>query len=172
MRQTTLLICLLSFLNAFASASTHSIGPNGINSTASMLTGNSVDIGQLELGRSGDPQLDTLAFHNTTIDPDLVLDRTFVNNQAVQNISILSPGSNLPHATEVAGIIISTDSVAKGVAPGANLISLAGSFTNVGGTPQQQIEGIYTQAAESANTLATLAGRDVKAINLSMLRLF
>ncbi len=150
-------------LTSIALASVDSIGPNGVPSSVLSLTGDNIDIGQVELSRAGDPTLDSTAASNSSVRPNSVFDRAFVNFAASTNMNIPA------HAEEVASIIISTDAVAKGVAPDANLLSFAGSFVNPGDPdPQLNIEAIYTQAAQSANFLATLTTHDVKAINLSI----
>lgn len=139
-----------------------SIGPNGIHSNVLSLTGNGVEIGQVEIGRPGDPNFDTGSptLFNTTVDPAMVYNREFVNFQATANRA----AEITPHAVDVAGIMISTDGTATGVAPEADLYSVAIRPDGIGG-----IEGVYSQAAESAQFLATLSGHDISIINLSFL---
>lgn len=140
-------------------ASQESIGPNGIHSNVLNLTGNGVAIGQLELGRPGDPNFDTdMALFNSTVEPEMVFRRGLLGFDAsADNVLEVSA-----HAVEVAGIMISTDAIATGVAPGAALYSVAGNFTSTGG-----VELIYQDAAVSANHLATLPGKNLRAINMS-----
>jgi hypothetical protein len=65
------------------------------------------------------------------------------------------------HAVKVAGVMISTDTVARGVAVDADLFSV--------GINEQptSLEDVYDQIAQSMNFLATLPGQDIKAINIS-----
>ena len=94
-----------------------SIGPSGINAASLNLTGNGIDIGQVEDFRPGKTGFDTDAMCcNTTIVPTGVFVRDM---DAGMNASIDE------HAIWVAGVMISTDVTAHGVAPGASLYSSA-----------------------------------------------
>lgn len=130
-------IGLVLLFAKMASADSYSVGPNGINSVGLGLTGAGVRIGQVEQGRPGDADNgDDAAHRNSTTNPADV----FVQNNPG------NPPSNTadvrPHAQEVAGVMISTDTtdgsgtdaqghpLANGIAPtgvatGASLYSSA-----------------------------------------------
>ena len=111
----------LLFMN-WAMASVDSIGPNGINSINLALTGNGVDIGQVETGRPGSENVDTdlssSNLYHTAVDPADVFRRHPENLHFVANAN--NGAEVTSHAVEIAGIMISTDAVARGVAPEAD----------------------------------------------------
>jgi len=134
---TLIVLCMFS---SPASASLISTGPNGINSRSSVLrlpdnltqlNGSGVNIGQVERFRPGWPVQaggpDNAANSNQFVRPtDVVLSAG----------DAVVPNSDLnPHATQVAGVMISSDTTdsstpangddPRGVAPGANLYSSA-----------------------------------------------
>lgn len=135
---TTVTLLLASSINA----DTRSIGPEGINSDGLGLTGAGVVIGQVERLRPGDVDNgDNAANRNSIVGPADV----FIQNNPANPAANAQVGE---HATEVAGVIISTataddtpndpnfDSahpelfttngiVPRGVAPGASLYSSA-----------------------------------------------
>lgn len=97
---------------------------------------------------------------NSTVNPTEVFWR------APSSLTFTPTANNLTefprsHAIEVAGVMISTDTTAKGVSPAANLYSVGINPTGL--TAEQD----YQQAAISANYLATLTTQDIWAINLS-----
>jgi subtilisin family serine protease len=141
------------------SASSDSIGPNGINSADLAQTGDGIGIGQIEIERPGLPGFDMPANANPNVIPTGVFLR---NGVAVADMNIHV------HAEQVAGVMISSDTMDSdpipdgdfplGVAPDAKLYS---SATNVPTGPGQ------TEAALSAQHVATRNGGDVRAINFS-----
>lgn len=105
----------------FGSADT--IGPYGINSAILNLTGSGISIGQVEDNRPGLPAFDGASSHSSVV-PAAIFEVTTGQGG-------LTPGTNtLNHAEQVAGIMISSDSTANGMAPGASLYSSA-HLTNV-----------------------------------------
>jgi hypothetical protein len=133
---------LILLLATSIQADTRSIGPEGINSDGLGLTGAGVVVGQVEPGRPGDVDNgDNAANRNSKVNPADV----FIQNNPA------NPTANAEvreHATEVAGVIISTatddttpndpafdpvnpqlfttnDVEPRGVAPGASLYSSA-----------------------------------------------
>lgn len=146
----------------FAWASADSNGPNGINSGGLSLTGMGIGIGQVEPDRPGDPSFDgSQTLFNSTVDPDQVFYRQ-TNTNFAPTANLANEVDN--HEVRVAGITISTDALAQGVAQQADLFS-------VGVNPQSgvPIETTYTHAAASINHLATLPGQRIWATNMSFL---
>ncbi len=153
-------------------ASVETTGTNGINSSGLGLTGNGVAIGQVEKTRPGDKSFDTMAsLINSTIDPAGVfytsLDffgtpsySAIVNaaNQIYIDAADLAAGG---HSTQVAGMMISSDAAATGVAPAADLFS---SGVNVPAFPTAQ-DG----AAVAGQFIATQNSGNVRAINMSFI---
>lgn len=146
-------------------ASTETNGPDGINSTSLGilgLDGTGVTVGQVEDIRPGDPTLDLPANHNDFVQPN----RVFVQ----QNLGVppanmnLGTGNLFGHATQVAGVIISTDNTDPdmdgntpiGVAPGVSLDASAYVTAGVAG---------YGEAVETAQFL--VRGNDVPLLNHS-----
>lgn len=145
--------------NRFAFASADSNGPNGINSSGLSQTGAGIDIGQVETRRPGDPSFDTnMALFNSTVNPAGVYFWNQVNFNASMNIM---PETSA-HAVEVASVMISTDTTARGVATGASLHSIG---VNPVGPTQ---DDVYTQVAQAANHIATLPGERIWATNISL----
>ena len=118
-----------------------------------------IDIGQVETRRPGDPNFDTnVALFNSTVNPvDVFYWNQFNFNASMNVFSEISA-----HAVEVAGVMISSDTVAKGVATGAELHSIG--INPVGPT----LNDIYTQTAQAANHIATLPGQRIWATNMSI----
>ena len=145
--------CLLLATTA-ASASTETIGENGINSIATGLDGSGIPIGQGETNRAGKPMYDTdpMFFASNTIP-------TGVYREGQSGMDLPDSDTFLrDHATEVAGVMIGKNAPCAscvGVAPNANLHSMA--IVDVSDN---------SRVALALNRLATLE-EDVKAINLS-----
>ncbi len=131
-----------------ALGSDETIGPNGIDALNLGLTGNGISIGQVESARSVDPDKDTLGV-NSNIDPKGVFLLA-----AEANANMNADG----HATEVAGVMISTDAaqMARGVASAADLYS--GAIGLFGGEQESMT---------TFNHIAMQAADDVRAINAS-----
>jgi hypothetical protein len=112
--------------NRFAFASADSNGPNGINSSGLSQTSAGIDIGQVEPKRPGDPNggpmfIESQLLYNSTVDPEQVFYRQSSNNfTATANLS----NEVEAHAVRVAGVMISTDPDARGVATDADLFSV------------------------------------------------
>jgi hypothetical protein len=121
MRSIAFHIMLVFFCSpiTMSSASNRSIGPDGINSVDIPRTGAGIGIGQVEDERPGEPSLDHALFFNSSVNPEAVF---FRNGDVDRNMHV-DPG----HATEVASVMISTDTSdpnmdgdnPRGVAPGA-----------------------------------------------------
>jgi hypothetical protein len=110
----TIYLCVAAV--AFGSAD--SIGPFGINSAGLGLTGSGVSIGQVEPERPGLPAFDGSDSHSSVI-PAAIFEVTTGQGG-------LTAGANTAdHAEQVAGIMISNDAIARGVAPGASLYASA-----------------------------------------------
>lgn len=130
----------------FAKASADSNGINGINSSGLSLTGMESAIWQVETTRPGDPgpgKDESQNLFNSTVDPEQVFFR--------QNNSNFAPNYNLvnetdDHAMRVAGVMISTDALAQGVAQEADLLSIG--LNPQGGVP---LETTYEHVAVSTN---------------------
>jgi hypothetical protein len=98
--------------------SADSIGPNGINSAGLGLTGSGVSIGQVEPERPGLPAFDGSDSHSSVV-PAAIFEVTTGQGG-------LTAGANTAdHAEQVAGVLISNDTTARGVAPGASLYASA-----------------------------------------------
>jgi len=113
--QIMLVVFVLSIGSA-VQADTVSIGSNGINSTGltnangQLLTGAGISIGQVEPLRPGDVDVgDDLANRNTTTNPAGV----FIRDSGMVPFTNTFTG---PHAQQVAGVLISTDTT-DGVDP-------------------------------------------------------
>jgi hypothetical protein len=148
-------------------ASVDTIGANGINSTGlttssgQPLTGVAMTIGMVEDNRPGKrvPEgPDNFANSNGTIVPD----RVFIRGD-----HFASPPANLhisDHAEYVAGVMISSDTVARGVAAtndphtAARLIA-GGSIGDIDNE---------TQLAETTQQVATFPATKVAAVNISV----
>lgn len=149
---------LLLTMTSCCHASLITIGPNGINSQGlfdadgELLDGTGIAIGQVEPHRPGDAQVgDSPMFRNSTIDPNAV----FVRDGApIPN----DAGTIDNHASWVAGVMISSDTTRRGVAPSAQLY--ASAF-------DPAAPFFDEQAALSAQHIALQNSGDVRAINMS-----
>jgi hypothetical protein len=174
--------CVVWLCASTAVASQDSIGPNGINSEGLLgldglpLTGKNVRVGEVDVLRPADPDIDTTpALRNTKVDSAIVLfrhpDNTNFNatpNATAEIIDPTVPANQRDHPTLVAGVIISTDNVDHdgvgpldaplGVARQAQLYAVGGSLT-IAGNP-------YGQAAWSTQKLIETAP-GITAINHS-----
>jgi hypothetical protein len=155
---------ILVLHGSWAEASVDSNGPNGINSSALSLTGDGVAIGQVENGRPGSQSFDTNPLsgplYHVAVTPAGVFRR---HPQNLHFIANPDNGAEISaHAVQIAGLMISTDPTAKGVAPEADLFSVG--IVPTGPTA----EDVYVQTALSAQHIARLMGQDVRAINLSI----
>ena len=113
---------------SYVHASTDTIGENGINSAGLGLTGSGVSVGQIERERPGQPtDLDDSAHSNSGIRPVAVYINDNQGPQPTANSTaeLLSPEDQSPHATWVAGVMISQAPDVPGVAPFANLYATA-----------------------------------------------
>ena len=133
-----------------ANASQNSIGPNGINSDVLDLNGSGVPIGQVEILRPAKPGLDSPGFVNDDIVPTAV----FIQDMPANIDDVLDIFD--PHATDIAGVMISDHATATGVAPNASLY--ASAF--LPDTPFQRI-------LVALQHVALQAGGDVRVINMS-----
>jgi hypothetical protein len=154
-------------------ASLDSISENGINSANLGYTGAGIGIGQVELRRPGDPDIDDDgALNEPGIDDDNLHSNSTTDPKAVfiEDGGAPTPNSNaevidnlgppiFSHATEVAGVMISNDPVARGVAPAADLYAAG----YVGTTD------LFDSIALSAQHVALQHSGDVRAINFSFL---
>ena len=126
-----------------------SVGVNGINAKGLGLTGAGIGIGQVEVGRPGKPGFDNAANSHPNVNPAGVFLR---DGAAIANANTDN------HAEQVAGVMISTHGVNKGVAPGASLFSSAYNVPVLPGQPE---------ASLSAQHVALQNNGDVRAINFS-----
>jgi hypothetical protein len=161
-----LLLCLAGVVSTVLAcnptrASQDSIGPNGIesdgllNAVGNPLTGSGMSIGMVEQGRVGIAGTDSSANLNSTLDPEAVFRQELSPNTA----------DVLDHSTQVAGVMISTDATATGVAPGASLYGSA--YVTLGST-----DAIFADVLASVQHIATQTSPstpkgDVRAINHS-----
>lgn len=137
-----------------ASASSLSIGPNGINAailhTGLELEGTDIAIGQVETGRPGREPNDPNTIYHPDVDPEAIFryDGSPVASDAQGAVGI--------HAQNVAGIMISKNAGSLvGVAPAAKLYASAVP----GGFEQDHLRTLDHIASQNS--------RDVRAINLS-----
>lgn len=168
MKRATLGIWMAVFFFAgvgLVYGSADSIGPHGINSSTVPLTGAGIGIGQVELYRPGDPDIDSNGnFYNSDVNPKDVFFRNPSNFIAVAD----DPSEMVTqHSEEIAGIMISKNATATGVAapkgaiPGADLYS-------IGGVPGPTLPNIYNQVADNAQQLITVSPQKLYAINMSL----
>jgi hypothetical protein len=134
-----------------------SIGPKGINSARTTLTGAGIGIGQAELYRPGDPtgpgdpDLDTLGTSfNSTVRPKQVFYHSGASFTAHPDRASEMATS---HAEFVAGIMISTDPVATGVAAPSGTQAGADLYS-IGGIDTTSLTNIYNSVAENLQFLA------------------
>lgn len=151
-----------------AVASNESISSVGINSVAVPYTGMGVGIGQVETSRPGDPDLDNASNSNFFTNPAGVF---LLDNRIAPTANAQDELTNMtnvgPHATEVAGVMISNDVFTRGVSGDADLFSSSGQFRVT--TPP--IDAVYTRPL-SAQFIATQNGGDIRAINMSFTAIF
>ncbi len=180
--QTTAIVCLalcIAISNHTAFGSTLTIGPNGINSAGLTLANGApmnggsvgptpaVGVGQVELFRPGKAVADGGNDDTAHSSPDVVPTEVYRRTTSGAGIANLYTDD---HAEEVASVIIGKDTVdpdgagprtaPTGVALGAALYSAA---TNPGTPPAPYDQ----EAAVTINNLATLAGVDIRVINMS-----
>lgn len=145
---------------SFADATTN--GPFGINIPSTGLTVSDVDIGQVEEFRPGDPDFDTNpSLYHSNVNPTQVFWRTpgSLSTFSASN-GVNATNEVRDHATEVAGVMISTNTTLKGVAPGAHLYSIGDHGTGPDFDPA---------TAESIQHLISLPSTDIRAVNMSNL---
>lgn len=152
LRPTGYVIFIFLLASCETIASVDTIGPNGTNSAVLDLTGDGVAIGQVESGRPGKPGMDNALFVHSSVVPVQV----YVQTQSGAGITDMA---TTEHAVRVAGVMISTDAVATGVATEADLYSSA--INPPAGPFSSDIVNIPAQH------LATLPGVEVRAINMS-----
>jgi hypothetical protein len=104
-------------------------GLNGIN-VPMALTGAGIGIGQVEQSRPGLPGFDAAGRVHTSVVPAAVFRMDGAANTAD------AASSTDPHPEEVAGIMISTDTTLRGVAPSASLY--ASAYVTTGTNPGYQ----------------------------------
>lgn len=158
---SAMLVSLVFCNSAIASEDTR--GTDGINSAALPLTGAGVSIGQVEFHRPGKfgVGFDDGAHSNFGTIPEAVYIEDGITptwNSNTQIISSVPP--MIAHATLVAGVMISTDPVAPGIAQDADLYASAGGQS----TP---VIDIFDKLALSAQYVATRDDDKVAAINMS-----
>jgi Subtilase family len=113
------------------------------------LTGRKIAIGQVEIGRPGVFGLDKALSWN----PAIAIAQVFhIDNPAQSNVEVD------PHATMVAGIMVSAEKAFPGVAPGARLYSSAVGSPKTSGQAEECL---------SAQHIALQNSQDVRAINFS-----
>jgi hypothetical protein len=162
MKRASLLSLLLLSYARQAVAGLDTLGPEGINSLVTGLTGSGVPIGQVETFRPGKPLYDTdpMNYASNTV-PSGVYFQTDGGFDAMDSANIFD------HATSVAAMMIGQDhsvtgrnaadyAANRGVAPSAILVSAAGSSA----LDQEKY-------ALTLNRLAIINGGTVTAINMS-----
>ncbi|MEX2168423.1 MAG: S8 family serine peptidase [Pirellulales bacterium] len=168
-------VCMVVLLTGAVQASTDTIGPNGISSAGltdfngDPLTGEGISIGQVELLRPGKPGFDNNSNANFGTVPTAVYlldDRIAPTPNSMGEI--FDPGNPpavppFAHATAVAGVMISTDEFAPGVAPDADLYASHGGFFTNPFIPR------FDSLALSSQFIATVDSDEMRAINLSFL---
>lgn len=134
-------VALVLSLGARAFADVNSTGPNGVNATVTGLTGSGRFVGQVEPGRPAKNPPDTNGFENSVL------------NIGTLYTSVAGPnGPNNAwfnfrqdqHAQAVAGNIVSTGGVTRGVAPGAVMQS-GDTFNNASQMPPYVAGSLVTQ---------------------------
>lgn len=146
---TAIAVLFIVVDTAFGDAA--SIGPNGINAVGLGLTGAGIGIGQAELFRPGDPDLDTIGtWFNSTVNPKQVFYHSGASFTATANSATQM---QTPHSEYVAGVMISTAPVATGVAAPSGMLAGADLYS-IGGVNQTNITTIYNDVAENLQFLA------------------
>ena len=159
--RTFVVFCLISlcFASSRAAASLLTIGPDGINSAGltlangvTPLDGSGIGIGQVEHSRPAKMGTDAANDLNSTVKPTAV----FRQDGSPTAADLITAGANpvdrdAKHAMQVAGILISTDPLAMGVAPGASLYSSAHvtSFSTVASDADLTMRAIQQVATQS-----------------------
>lgn len=165
-------IIVLAFLGAllhphplFGSEDTR--GPNGINSAVLNLTGAGVSIGQVEAqrpGKFGDDYDDGLHSNFGTIPKEVYIENglppTWNEDIELYDYNRTPP---IAHATLVAGVMISTEPLAPGIATGADLYASRYGDFSTGAVD------LFDKIILSAQYVATRDEGKVAAINFSFL---
>jgi hypothetical protein len=142
--------------------SVDSISEIGINSINIPYTGEGISVGQVDLTRPGTPDIDDGSNSNFFTTPEevyLVDDRVEPTPNAMDEIFRGNPP--VPHATWVAGVVISKDPFAPGAAPDADLYASHGSFPT---------NPFLADSLElTSQFIATRDNDDVRAINMAFL---
>lgn len=143
------LCIVISFLTGSAFADNNTIGPDGVDSAVTGLTGAGVLVGQVDIGRSGKFGYDSPAKSAMGTVPTGVYFRTSGGQDSADSSNVTE------HATLVAGIMVGQSSVA----PAATLHSAAFG---------EDADDVDT--ALTLNRVATLSSGTVRAIDLSFYR--
>ena len=153
---------IVSFHTAQASVETNSSA--GIDSDSLPLDGTGISIGQVEFQRPGKFNFDSALNSNFGTIPTAIFlldDRIATEADRLDEIYDLSGEEPFAHATVVAGVMISKDFNAPGVARNAKLYASAGDFPAVPAIPE------FDSLAISSQFIATRDDGKVRAINLS-----
>jgi hypothetical protein len=155
-----------------ASADPTSIGPNGINATATNLTGAGIAVGVVEDYRPGKDGFDLPKEANTDADPEAVF---FVDGPATQNLNptLFNPQID-DHTIAVTGVIISSGLDTEGVATDA-LVYASGFGTHTTASALYDNASLALQHIATRNSLGNHGSNnggvrdlgDVSAINFS-----
>lgn len=133
-------------------ASSLTLGPNGINSIGltladgvTPLDGTGIGIGMVEPSRAAMMGVDAANTLNSTVNPTAVF-----RQDGAATVGDLSNAGQADHAMQVAGVLISTDPVAQGVAPGGSLYSSThdtglGTLGNLDDLTMRTIQHVATQ---------------------------
>jgi subtilisin family serine protease len=150
------------------SGDSESIGPNGINSAGLGYTGAGISIGQVEPERPGTPEIDDANNSNFfTVPKEVFLlngNPAPTPNAQDEIYFINPPDPPHPHATYIAGVMISSDTFAPGVARNADLYASTVTFRSE--NPVIDTDELATQF------IALHDSGNVRAINISYLRPF
>jgi hypothetical protein len=164
MRHALVIVVFLCFASVLV-ASEDANGPNGIDVDGARffygllpLFGQGEAIGQVEPGRPGSQAFgDEPGYYNTTINPYTVLDRLNLGPSA------FGTGSEDDHAENVAGVMISTDTLAKGVVPDARLYAIAARSIPSSTTNQVR----FAESTQILIDVTRLDEKPIRAINMS-----
>jgi subtilisin family serine protease len=163
LQRSSLVSVLLMISGEQVIGSTDSIGPAGIDSASLPYTGAGISIGQVEPERPTDPDLDDPNNSNFFTDPEQVFllngSPNPTANAQDEIFDIDPPNDPDPHATHVAGVMISGDSFAPGVAKDANLYA--------SGSKIRPENPVFDTNELTAQFVATRDGGEVRAINMS-----
>jgi len=152
---------LLSMPVSFAMGSLETNGIDGINSASLNLDGTGISIGQIEPGRPGKPGFDDGSNSNFGTQPVEVYLLDGRVNPTANAMDELYDLNGDPHSTWVAGVMISKDPAAPGVANEASLYASDGAYTTAPFLP------LSDSLAVSSQFIATRNNGDVRAINMS-----